>query len=279
MSAKKKTINGQKNTDTGTQVDPAALAQLAYQTRNLLAFHLEFGISGYPAAPGLRNFLVNKEPAAAGSVSPMRRRPTAKGPAPVKVSGKSAARQLENIVLELAECRNCESATRSVVPGQGSSSPRLFVVGDCFMGTADQKGLIWGLEEDELFWKMMAAIGLDQESVYVTNCIKCGRERDWQPDAEPGRRCFPFLERELLAIQPGLICTMGEIATGLLLNSRQPLVRMRGRFHKYRYPHGSRARVMPTFHPRFLIRHPEMKRATWMDLQAVQRQLSRVESS
>ena len=120
----------------------------------------------------------------------------------------------------------------------------------------------------------MAAIGLDRESVFVTNCIKCSLEETRQVDQESGRRCFPFLERELALLQPEVICTLGELATSLVLKNSTPLVRMRGRFHQYRYPHGSKARVMPTFHPRFLLQHPEMKRAAWMDLQAVQRSIT-----
>ena len=274
MSAKKKKISRQNNTAAGKQVDPAALAQLAYQTRNLLAFHLELGIDGYPATPELRQFLVKEQPAATGSVVPVSRKTANKKVAPAaKISRESTARQLETISRQLTGCRNCESVSGPALPGQGSTAPRLFVVGDYLNGTNADRGMIWGAEEDELFWKMMAAIGLDQESVYVTNCIKCGQDKASRPDATLGQHCFPFLEQELAAIQPELICSMGEIATALLLSSRVPLVRLRGRFHQYRYPQGSVARVMPTFHPRFLLQHPEMKRATWMDLQAVQRQL------
>jgi DNA polymerase len=152
--------------------------------------------------------------------------------------------------------------------------PRLFVVGDCFRGHSNKKDILWSPEEDELFWKMMAAIGLDQNSVFVTNCIKCSLGETRQVELESGSRCFPFLERELALLQPELICTLGELATSLILKNSTPLVRMRGHFHQYRYPQGGRARVMPTFHPRFLLRHPEMKRAAWMDLQAVQRSIT-----
>ncbi len=258
--------------DEETPVDPAALARLTHQTRNLLAFHLELGMPGFPVTPELRNFLVKRQPVA--SVHPVRREMPVEKPAPAaKGSAESAARQLETITRELSDCRICESARGPVVPGQGSAAPRLFVVGDYCRGTDDSTAIVWGVEEDELFWKMMAAIGLDKESIYVTNCIKCGRDESSQPDAALGRSCFSFLERELTAMQPGLICTMGELATSLLLGSRTPLVRMRGRFHQYRYPHGGSAQVMPTFHPGFLLQHPEMKRAAWMDLQALQRQL------
>ena len=133
--------------------------------------------------------------------------------------------------------------------------------------------MLWGSEEDTLFWKMMAAIGLDPDSVYVSNCVKCCQPAALPPDSEAEQHCFSFLEQELLAIQPSLICAMGDMATRLLLRSQTPLIRLRGRFHPYRYPDGSRGLVMPTFHPRFLLEHEEMKRATWEDLQTIQRRL------
>jgi uracil-DNA glycosylase family 4 len=273
LSAKKMKISGQNSMVSGKEVDPAVLAQLAYQTRNLLVFHLELGIADYPATPELRQFLEKEQPAATGSVDPVSRGTANNNPVPAaKISRESTARQLETISRQLTGCRICGSVTGPAIPGQGSTAPRLFVVGDSLNCADADSGMIWGAEEDELFWKMMAAIGLDQESVYVTNCIKCSRDNVTQLDAAAGQRCFPFLEQELAAIQPELICSMGEIATGLLLGSRVPLVRMRGHFHQYPYPHGNVARVMPTFHPRFLLQNPEMKRATWMDLQAVQRE-------
>ncbi len=256
-----------------------ALAAVAHQTRNLLAFHVQSGINSYPASAELLKIAVQKQkttPAARPvpkqrQPQPVKQRNVA---APAKVSNASVAKQLKVIDHNISVCQSCATAPGIVIPGQGSSAPRLFVIGDWFAGPQAPQGMIWGAEEDDLFWKMMAAIGLDRDSVYVTNCIKCKPPADKTPDADRTRQCFTYLEQELMAIQPAFICTMGEVATNLLLKSSVPLVRMRGRFHQYRYPHGSNARVMPTFHPRFLLQQPEMKRATWMDLQAVQRLLN-----
>ena len=282
MSVKKKIIEGRDSLETTKPVDPAVLAQLAHQTRDLLAFHLKIGLGSYPATPELRKFLVREQPAVtrpaniSGQPSryerPVARKPARPTPAVPKVSAESAARDLKIIGQELVDCTVCPSATGVKIPWQGSPAPRLFVVGDCGVNSTE-KGLIWGVEEDDLFWKMMNAIGLDRQTVYVSNCVKCSRADPVSHDDESVLRCFGYLERELLAIQPALICAMGEVATRLLLKNQNPLVRLRGRFHQYRYPQGNRARVMPTFHPRFLLEHEEMKRATWMDLQALQRLL------
>lgn len=326
MSAQKKKTT---ESDTGAKqaaeqvIDPAALALLTRQTRDLLAFHAQMGLTRYPASPELRKILFRAQsvpavpppasPAKANRGQEMNRgrdrdqhtagqynkyeqderhgtpalnaekagkkndRPTP------QLTEEATVRQLKIIAEELADCQCCPSGSKVIagrtaipaMPGQGSSRPRLLVVGDCCIGADPQQGVIWGREEDEMFWKMMAAIGLDRGSVYVTNAVKCPQKDLVQPGAavELEQSCFSFLEKELLAIRPQLICAMGDIATRALLKSKTPLVRLRGRFHPYRYPHGEKAGVMPTFHPRFLLRHPEMKRATWEDLQAVQRKL------
>lgn len=255
------------------------LARLASQARDLLAFHLKIGISDYPATTGTAGFLESKaatikRPAA---VPPPSRKKSDRGEAAASgnPSAESVSRQLEGLVREYTDCNDCGAGSGTVISGQGTITPRLFVVGDCFSGHADTTEFFWSPKEDALFWKMMAAIGLDRESVFVTNCIKCGRKDALHADMESGRHCFSFLERELALLQPEVICTMGELATSLVLKSSTPLVRMRGRFHQYRYPHGSGARVMPTFHPRLLLEHPEMKQAAWKDLQAVQRIITR----
>ncbi len=253
-----------------------ALAAVAYQTRNLLAFHAQSGISHYPASAQLLNIAAQKKVPSGQSLPRQvsaKQVPRQSTAPPVRSSSDSSAKQLKVIARNVNDCQSCGSPSGITVVGQGSPQPRLFVIGDWFGGNIDPQGMIWGTEEDDLFWKMMAAIGLDRESVYVTNCVKCRPTANGTPDIDRSRQCFTYLEQELMAIQPKYICTMGDVATSLLLKSSVPLIRMRGRFHQYRYPHGSSARVMATFHPRFLLQHPEMKRATWMDLQAVQRKL------
>ncbi|MCI5222529.1 MAG: hypothetical protein D3924_07635 [Candidatus Electrothrix sp. AR4] len=300
MSAqKKKTVepDNRANRSAEQTIDLAALALVSRQARDLLAFHLQLGLSGYPATPELRAVLRNAQQPVSLTKGPQVRsadnrhdqyvkqkhakpvpgiRQTAhraNGPVP-KLTKEAKARQVEMLAKELAACRYCPTAAdQTALPGQGSPTARLVVVGDCFIGADSRHGMIWGREEDAMLWRMMEAIGLEQDAVYVTNTLKCPQKDLPQPGTEAEQVCFSYLEKELLAIQPQVICAMGDTATRALLKSKAPLVRLRGRFHLYRYPHGARARVMPTLHPRFLLRHPEMKRAVWEDLQAVQRLL------
>ena len=255
--------------------DPAGLATLCHAARNLLAFHAELGLDHYPATPGLEKLFVQDKPASFQPTSaPAKKKPTHQAEQSTKLSREDIARQLETISNKLSSCTICNPVPHDVILGQGNPVPRLFVLGDWQEGSEVQKGLLWGQEEDNLFWKMMEAIGLDKESVYVTNCLKCLQKVDTSVHLGRVQDCYSYLEQELLAIQPSLICTMGEAATWLLLKKKAPLFKLRGRFHHYRYPHGSEAKVMPTYHPRFLLQHQEMKRATWMDLQAVQKKLA-----
>ena len=182
--------------------------------------------------------------------------------------------QLKALNQELAHCRCCTQDTpSSAILGQGSPTPLLLVVGDCFIGTPSEKGLIWGKEEDAMLWRMMQAIGLDQRSVYITNMIKCPQPGTVQPRSFMEQSCFSHLEKEIQIIRPKLICAMGDSVTQALLKTKAPLARLRGSFRPYRSPQGNMVKIMPTYHPRLLLQHPEMKQATWKDLQAVQRML------
>ncbi len=253
------------------KVDPASLALLTFQTRALLACHRELGITAYPADPLLRRVFtgvpvrqpVRDEP----RVRPLR------DTVPQK-NAETKPRQnddLAAIARDIAACRNCDPGPGQVLPGLGDEQPKLVVIGDYC--SASTNGEIWGAQEDEMFWKMMAAIGLDRNSVYVTNCVKCAVDEENSRDRI--KRCREFLERELAVLKPELICTMGLAAAQLLLAGNQPLHRLRGRFHQYSLSCGGSARVMPTYHPRFLLKQPEMKRVAWLDLQTIQRRLTK----
>ncbi|CAK8723348.1 Uracil DNA glycosylase superfamily protein [Candidatus Electrothrix aarhusensis] len=319
MSAQKKDPAPSSGRDTAGKthpaVDPAALALLTGQVRNLLAFHQEMGLTGYPAAPELRQFLkrVPRRSSAPAMEEPFReqgrgqyseqppqqpagaahqaekptrsyRPPEQKGPqTTARPTAETVQQQLKALNQELTHCRCCtgnaaSSVVHSNVPsnvvlGQGSPTPLLLVVGDCFIGTLSEKGQVWGKEEDAMLWRMMQAIGLDQRSVYVTNAIKCPQPGPVQLGSLMEKSCFPHLEKEIQIIRPQLICAMGDSVTRALLKTKAPLARLRGRFRSYRSPQGNVIKIMPTYHPRLLLQHPEMKQATWKDLQAVQRML------
>lgn len=256
--------------------DPAALALLLCQTRSLLVSHLELGITAYPATPELRRFAVartaNFQPAG-GSTNP-RSETVARQPA----AAKQSALSLPDFAGQLAACRRC-GPEAAPCPGIGKAGAKLAVIGPCRVGATLGREMLWGQREDEMFWRMMAAIDLHQADVYVTNVVKCDQPSELGPDSGAERRCLAWLEQELRAVQPKVICAMGDIAANALLGRAKPapVARLRGKLYRCPWP-GITAPVVPTYHPRHLLLQPElvqieMKRAAWQDLQAIQRKL------
>lgn len=268
MSVKK--YHQLRQSATGKPVDPAALVLLSRQVRNLLRFHQQMGIENYPSTAGLRNFL-EKQPKPFAFHRPVQQ---PEAPAPLRRQPDADAPSLDAVNREIVDCTQCRLADQrqGQILGRGGERPKLLVVGDWSGQDVFSDEILFGCDEDVMLWKMMEAIGLAADDVYVTNVIKCC-PLDASPDMACASRCFAHLSREVAALKPRLILAMGEVAAGQLLATRAPLVRLRGRFHTYRYPDSAPAKVMPTFHPRFLLANPEMKKMVWMDLQMIQRQL------
>jgi DNA polymerase len=250
-------------------MNSADLATLLRQTCSLLASHLAFGLNSYPATPELHRFI------AVRTAFLPRPLPSAAAEqfGPTTAEERQSSLNLQGIAAQLAECRRC-ARTAVAVPGQGSAEPKLVVVGDCFIGAEPGADMIWGLNEDELFWRMMAAIQLDRESVHVTNLVKCAQSGPLKDSGEAQRNCLFWLEQELRTLRPRLICAMGDTAAHALIGGRQiPLLRLRGKFHPCQLPGLGQFQVAATYHPRFLLQCQEMKTAAWQDLQMIQRLL------
>lgn len=245
-----------------------------FDLKRVLRYHLAMGIEEYPRNADVERFLSSRRPDGSGKYAP-NATPTAGRPA---VSGAGSGEALlEALVEEIRSCSLCSFAGKraGIVAGLGNPGVRLMVVGDW---SRQDKGfestVLFGREEDEMLWKMMSAIELHPEQVYVTNCIKCCPKMGIDPDGDEAvTRCFSYVEREIAAVRPRLICAMGEMAAGMLLGKSAPLARLRGRMGTYGYRAEETVAVMPTFHPRFLLANPEMKKATWHDLQQVKRYL------
>lgn len=123
-----------------------------------------------------------------------------------------------------------------------------------------------------MLWRMMKAIEVQPDRVYVTNTLKCPPEGD-RADSGAIQQCLSHLQREIAAVGAPIVLAMGESAALALLGGTQPLVRVRGRLHTKIFI-GRRVLVLPTFHPHFLLRHPEMKQPAWQDLLLAKRYLA-----
>ena len=114
---------------------------------------------------------------------------------------------------------------------------------------------------------------LPPEKAFITNIIKCAVPHSCRPTDENIHTCFSFLLRQIMVLAPEIICTMGIVATRALLKNTQPLSQLRGKFYPFAVSDEKNIPVIPTYHPTFLLQNPELKRATWEDLQSIAKQL------
>lgn len=185
--------------------------------------------------------------------------------------GKPRARQkteenLETIRVDLGDCRRCHLSEKrkNLVFGAGNPKARLMFVGEAPGYEEDVQGFPFVGESGQLLTKMIEGMGLKREEVYIANIIKCRPTDNRNPSPEEIARCFPYLERQIMAVGPEVICTLGAVATQALLGTHEGITRLRGNFLEYRS-----IKVMPTYHPAYLLRSPDKKREAWEDLKKI----------
>jgi uracil-DNA glycosylase len=173
---------------------------------------------------------------------------------------------LEGIQAHLADCQRCALAAgrTHIVFGDGHAQARLVFVGEGPGADEDRQGVPFVGAAGQLLNKIIEAMKLSRGQVYICNVIKCRPPNNRNPEPDEIAACRPFLERQLAAIAPEVICTLGTFATQTLLDTDQSISRLRGRFHTYKD-----AKVMPTFHPAYLLRHTDQKRAVWEDMKKI----------
>jgi len=176
-------------------------------------------------------------------------------------SGEGEA--LAEIRADIGDCRRCRlsEARRNIVFGDGNPEAWLVFVGEGPGGEEDLKGLPFVGAAGRLLTRIIEAIGMRREDVYICNVVKCRPPGNRNPAPDEVGTCFPFLERQLAAIRPRFVCALGNFAAQTLIGTGEPISRLRGRFHDVRG-----IRVLPTYHPAFLLRNPERKRDVWEDM-------------
>ncbi len=177
------------------------------------------------------------------------------------------AENLEEVRKILGDCTRCRlhEGRKKIVFGQGNPQARLMFVGEGPGADEDRQGLAFVGAAGQLLTKIIAAIGLTREEVYIANIVKCRPPGNRDPKEDEIQTCIPFLRAQIRVIQPRIICTLGAPASKTLLNTTAPISRLRGRFHEL-----DGIQVMPTYHPAYLLRNPEQKRPVWEDMQKVQ---------
>ncbi len=179
------------------------------------------------------------------------------------------AETLKDIRADLGECVRCklsENRTR-IVFGQGHPNARLMFVGEGPGQEEDLAGEPFVGAAGQLLTRIIEAIKLTREDVYIANVVKCRPPGNRTPEPEEIATCSPFLRRQIAAIRPLFICTLGGCAAQNLLGTTEAISRLRGRFFDY-----EGIRVLPTFHPAYLLRNPEKKREVWEDMKRLMKE-------
>jgi DNA polymerase len=173
---------------------------------------------------------------------------------------------MEDIWRDIGDCTRCglcEGRTQ-VVNTFGNHKARLMFVGEAPGADEDAQGRPFVGRAGQLLTKIIEAIGLKREEVLIGNVNRCRPPGNRQPTLEEAAICRPFLFREIAAVKPDVIVVMGNTALRNLLEVREGITRVRGKFQDFRG-----IKVMPTFHPAYLLRDPSKKRETWEDLKKV----------
>ena len=174
---------------------------------------------------------------------------------------------LAEIRADIGDCTRCKLHTlgrRQVVFGVGSPTADLMFVGEAPGADEDVKGEPFVGRAGQLLTKIIEAIGLRRDEVYIANVIKCRPPGNRNPEPDEVEQCEPFLFRQIDTIKPKVIVALGKFAAQSLLRTTDPITRLRGREYKYRD-----AILMPTYHPAYLLRTPSAKREVWEDMKRV----------
>ena len=254
------------------------------QVSKLLKYHNSLGIKEYPRSIIPEQFLNKQAP-------PSPSHPRAKiqkSPRKVKISsnikhsfdpGLAHKATLHDIREEIGDCHRCKlDRTRTtIIFGQGSETAKLMIIAD-YPGKEDDLATkpLQG-KAGELLDKMLSAINLSRDEIYITTLVKCFPGEGTKPGENEINTCLPFLFRQIEIICPLVICAMGTQASQVLLHSSKSLFQLRGRFYNFNDlctdNLADKIILMPSLPPSLLLENPELKKASWQDLQLIQKKL------
>ena len=167
---------------------------------------------------------------------------------------------------DLGDCRRCKLASTrtNIVFGIGDPHAELMFVGEAPGADEDAQGLPFVGRAGQLLTKIIQAIDMRREDVYICNILKCRPPGNRNPENDEIAACEPFLFRQIASVRPRVICALGTFAAQTLLRTKEPISRLRGAFVDF---HG--AKLMATYHPAYLLRNPNEKRKVWEDVQKI----------
>jgi uracil-DNA glycosylase len=216
-----------------------------------LKFAAELGVRGVSRDPAWRNRDVQPSAPAAFYVNP--------------------AEALVAVRTDIGDCTRCKlhaQGRKHIVFGVGNPEADLMFVGEAPGADEDIQGIPFVGRAGQLLTKIIEAIGLKREDVYIANVIKCRPPGNRNPEQDEVETCETFLFQQIDIIKPKVIVALGTFAARALLRTLDPISRLRGRVYDYRG-----AKLIPTFHPAYLLRNPASKREVWEDMKVARRLL------
>ena len=174
---------------------------------------------------------------------------------------------LESQAQACTQCRLCEKRTQ-VVFGEGNRNADILFIGEGPGYEEDLQGRPFVGKAGQLLTKIIEAMGLKREDVYIANCVKCRPPQNRNPQPDEVASCNAFLRGQIELIKPKVICALGKFAAQTLLQTDWPITRLRGEFGDY-----DGIKVMPTFHPAYLLRNPQDKKLVWQDVKKIMAEL------
>lgn len=175
--------------------------------------------------------------------------------------------KLKKLFLDYDGCLRCRlsKSRKHIVFGEGNVNAKLMFIGEAPGKDEDEEGQPFIGKAGQLLTKIIESIKLSRKDVYITNIVKCRPPNNRAPQDDEINSCSDILTAQIDIIKPKIICALGNFSAKTLLLTDTPISKIRGRFYSY---HG--IYLMPTYHPAFLLRNPEMKRDVWHDMQKIQ---------
>jgi DNA polymerase len=173
---------------------------------------------------------------------------------------------LAEVRKELGDCKRCKlhRTRRTIVFGEGNEKATLMFIGEGPGYDEDVQGRPFVGKAGQLLTKIIQSINLSREEVYIANIIKCRPPQNRNPELDEIQSCHPFLMKQISVIQPKIICALGTFSAQTLLKTDTKITALRGKFFDL-----EGIKVIPTYHPAFLLRNPERKREVWEDMKKI----------
>jgi uracil-DNA glycosylase family 4 len=230
-----------------------------------LKFAAELGVTGISNDPAWRTRVDDRRAGTAASPAESVAEPAE----PVQFFSSETLAAIRTDIGE--DCRRCKLHTlgrKQIVFGFGNPNADLMFVGEAPGADEDAQGIPFVGRAGQLLTKIIEAISLTRDDVYIANVIKCRPPQNRNPEPDEVDTCEPFLFRQIDTIKPKVIVALGTFAARTLLRTADPISRLRGRVYEYRG-----AKLIPTFHPAYLLRNPSSKREVWEDMKVARKLL------